>query len=111
METRICQAGALEEGGVGVRFEVCRDGEMTQAFAVRFEGRVHAYLNQCAHVPMELDWQEGRFFEESGQYLICASHGALYTPDAGQCVAGPCAGASLQKLQVVERDGEVYWLP
>ena len=48
------------------------------AFAVRFRGRVRAFLNRCGHLPVELDWEEGRFFDASGLYLICATHGALY---------------------------------
>jgi len=25
---------------------------------VRFDGKPHAFLNQCGHLPVELDWQE-----------------------------------------------------
>lgn len=108
---RLCAADALQEGGLGVRFSVVVDRREIGAFVVRFDGVAHAYLNQCAHVPMELDWQEGRFFDASGLYLMCATHGAVYAPDSGECVGGPCRGAALAKLQVEERDGQVYWLP
>lgn len=108
---RLCAADELAEGGVGVRFTVAIGGREIGAFAVRYEGAVHGYLNQCAHVPMELDWQEGHFFESSGLYLMCATHGAIYAPDSGLCVGGPCRGASLAKLRVEERDGAVYWIP
>ncbi len=108
---RLCAADELAEGGVGVRFTVVIGGREIGAFAVRYEGAVHGYLNQCAHVPMELDWQEGHFFESSGLYLMCATHGAIYAPDSGLCVGGPCRGASLAKLRVEERDGAVYWIP
>jgi phosphoglycolate phosphatase len=50
------------------------------AFAVRFRGRVAAYLNRCGHVPVELDWQPNEFFDDSKLYLICATHGALVFP-------------------------------
>lgn len=108
---RLCAADDLVEGGVGVRFTVAVGGREIGAFVVRYEGAVHGYLNQCAHVPMELDWQEGHFFESSGLYLMCATHGAIYAPDSGLCVGGPCRGASLAKLRVEERDGAVYWIP
>ncbi|WP_454711037.1 Rieske (2Fe-2S) protein [Cupriavidus nantongensis] len=108
---RLCAADALQEGGPGVRFSVAVEQREIGAFVVRFDGVAHAYLNQCAHVPMELDWQEGRFFDASGLYLMCATHGAVYAPDSGECVGGPCRGAALAKLQVEERDGQVYWLP
>lgn len=98
----ICQGAVLQDGGQGVRFEVMLNGRLTPAFVIRYDGRVHGYLNQCAHVPMELDWAEGQFFESSGQYLMCATHGALYEPDTGRCVGGPCRGAVLRALRVEE---------
>lgn len=99
----ICRGDALEDGGRGVRFEVCVAGRRTPAFVIRYEGRVYGYLNQCAHVPMELDWSEGQFFETSGLYLICATHGAVYEPDTGHCVGGPCQGGALHPVRVEER--------
>ena len=107
----ICASQALADSGRGVRFEVEYFGERAPAFAVRYAGEVHAYLNRCAHVAMELDWNEGQFFESSGLYLMCATHGAMYAPDSGLCVGGPCRGASLLKLRIEERDGDVYWVP
>lgn len=108
---RLCAAADLEEGGLGVRFSVMVDSREIGAFVVRFDGAAHGYLNQCAHVPMELDWQEGRFFDSSGLYLMCATHGAVYAPDSGECLGGPCRGAALAKLRVEERDGQVFWFP
>ena len=110
-QRRLCAAEDLAEGGAGVRFMVEMGGRPVGAFVVRFGGGVHGYLNQCAHVPMELDWQEGQFFESSGLYLMCATHGAIYAPDSGLCLGGPCRGASLSKLRVEEHDGNVYWFP
>jgi nitrite reductase/ring-hydroxylating ferredoxin subunit len=107
----VCGGEALVDGGDGVRFLVNVNGRDIGAFVVRFEGVAYGYLNQCAHVPMEMDWQEGKFFESSGLYLMCATHGAIYAPDSGMCVGGPCRGASLSRLRVEERDGAVYWIP
>jgi len=83
-------------------------GERAVGFAVRYNGGVYGYLNQCAHVPVELDWQEGLFFDLSRHYLICSTHGAHYEPDSGYCVMGPCKGKSLHRLNVYEHDGNVY---
>ena len=107
-ERLICAAGALVNGGPGVRFTAAHDGAPSAAFVVRHGGRAYAYLNRCAHVPTELDWMAGEFFDRSGLYLICATHGALYEPASGHCIAGPCAGQSLVALAVVERDGAIY---
>lgn len=109
-ERLICASAELAEGGRGVRFELDRDGARLPAFVVRFEGQPRAYLNQCGHVPVELDWNAGEFFDASGLYLICATHGALYHPATGACVGGRCAGRGLKPLPVAEHDGHVYLL-
>ena len=103
----VCPSAALVDGGDGVRFEVRRGGAPQAAFAIRHEGRVHAYVNRCAHLGVELDWQPGRFFAADGMVLICSTHGALYDPATGACLGGPCRGAGLVGVAVDEVDGEV----
>ncbi|HEX5477905.1 MAG TPA: Rieske 2Fe-2S domain-containing protein [Burkholderiales bacterium] len=108
-ERLICASAALAESGAGVRFEVTYFGEPAPAFAVRKDGEVHGYLNRCAHVAMELDWQEGVFFDSSGRDLICSTHGALYDARSGRCLGGPCNRTALVKLRLEERDGGIYF--
>ncbi|MFN2644000.1 MAG: Rieske (2Fe-2S) protein [Burkholderiales bacterium] len=107
-ERLICASSVLANSGQGVRFEVEYFGEPAPAFAVRYKGSVHAYLNRCSHVAMELDWQEGVFFDADGRDLLCSTHGATYDAASGRCVGGPCRGGLL-KLKVEERDGMVYF--
>lgn len=104
----LCPARDLVEGGDAVPFDVNYAGQTCRAFAVRFEGRAHAYLNRCSHVAMELDWQPNRVFDASGQWLLCASHGAVYQPDTGACSGGPCQGG-LVKIELSEANGLVFW--
>ena len=108
-ERLICASGALADSGRGVRFEVEYYGKMTPAFAVRYAGEVHGYLNRCAHVAMELDWQEGVFFDAAGRDLLCSTHGAAYDPRNGDCLGGPCNRSGLVKLRIEERQGSVYF--
>ena len=110
-ERLICASAALVDGGPGVRFTVPRYGVEEPAFAIRFRGRVYAYLNRCGHVPVELDWQHGEFFDLSKLYLICATHGALYAPENGRCLGGRCNGRGLVAIPVAEREGHVYLIP
>ena len=98
---------ALVEGGDGLRFTVATPQGDLEAFAVRHAGRVRAYLNRCSHVPIELDWIEGRFFDDDPRFLVCATHGALYDSASGACVSGPCAGRGLVALETREKDGTV----
>jgi nitrite reductase/ring-hydroxylating ferredoxin subunit len=109
-QSLICDSTALTDGGKGMRFTVERNGATVTAFAIRYDGRAYAYLNSCAHIPIELDWNEGEFFDNSGLYLICSTHGATYEPDTGHCVMGPCKGEQLVALRVAERNGKVYLL-
>jgi nitrite reductase/ring-hydroxylating ferredoxin subunit len=106
-ERVICASSALAEAGNGVRFEVAWAGETVPAFVVRYAGAPRAYLNRCAHVPMELDWNPGKFFDFSQTLLVCSTHGAAYDPLTGHCIGGPCRGARLTRLPVTERDGMV----
>jgi nitrite reductase/ring-hydroxylating ferredoxin subunit len=106
----ICRSVELADSGRAVRFEVEYFGERTAAFVVRYQGRVHAYLNRCAHMPMELDWREGEVFDSEGRDLICSTHGATYAADSGRCLGGPCGGTPLVRLRVEERNGEIYYL-
>lgn len=104
----ICSSAALQEKGTGVRFALPELGAHVSGFVLRYDGNVHAYINQCAHLPVELDWNEGEFLSRDQQHLICATHGALYQPQTGICVMGPCQGKALRKLEVTEQDQQVF---
>ncbi len=104
----LCQSSDLHDSGPAVAFELLYFSQSQAAFAVRYEGRVYAYLNRCSHVPMEMDYQPNQFFDLTGHWLICATHGAMYAPETGQCRMGPCR-SGLVKIDVSELDGSVHW--
>ena len=108
---RLCAGADLLDKGRAVVFDVLHFREPARAFALRFDGRVVAYLNRCLHVPTELDWQPGEFLDADREFIICSIHGALYEPRNGRCVGGPCGSGRLVRLDTEERDGEVYWRP
>ena len=107
----LCAAVALEESGRALVFDVLEYGRPMRAFALRFHGQVHAYLNRCAHVPTEMDWQPGEFLDTDKRFILCSIHGAAYEPTNGRCVGGPCGRGRLTPLRVQESAGEVYWYP
>ncbi len=104
---KICNSDELKPGGTGVKCIVKCGQQRLPLFAIRYENEVFAYLNRCAHLMLELDWDDGEFFDASGEYLICANHGALFEPQTGLCVNGPCYGASLTAVSVSEVDSVI----
>lgn len=102
----VCAADALEPGQT-TRFELRRSGRRVHAFLVNHGGGLHAYVNRCPHAGTPLDWWPNEFFTEDGRYLICATHGAVFEPDTGLCLEGPCPGARLERLTVARRGDEV----
>lgn len=105
---KIADSADVVDGGIGVRFEIIETNEIKPAFVIRYDGVAYGYLNQCAHVAMELDWQAGHFFDLDKQYLMCATHAAMYEPQTGACVAGPCVGKRLLAIEVKEENGCIY---
>jgi nitrite reductase/ring-hydroxylating ferredoxin subunit len=108
---RLCESTALQEKGVAVLFEVLHFREPARGFALRFDGRVVAYLNRCVHVPTELDWQPGEFLDAGREFILCSIHGAAYEPHSGRCLGGPCGQGRLTPLDIYEQEGEVWWRP
>lgn len=104
----LCASSDLQDGGRAVAFDLLYAGQRCRAFAIRYEGQVHAYLNRCSHVAIEMDFQEGQFFDDSGRWLLCSTHGAAYAPDSGVCAGGPCRGG-LIKIDLSESDALVHW--
>jgi nitrite reductase/ring-hydroxylating ferredoxin subunit len=104
----LCHSADLTEGDRAVPFDVVYAGQTCRAFAIRFEGQPQAYLNRCTHVAMEMDFQPDQFFDASGRWLLCATHGAAYAPDTGECAGGPCRGG-LVKITLSEAEGVVHW--
>ena len=107
----LCHSEALAERGQAWVWDVLQYGQPARAFALRFEGQAVAYLNRCVHVPTEMDWQPGQFFDMDKRWLMCSIHGAMYEPADGRCIGGPCGRGKLTSIALQEREGQVYWYP
>ncbi|MCQ4276979.1 Rieske (2Fe-2S) protein [Stutzerimonas degradans] len=101
---RLCASNELVEGQ-------SRGFALSQVrvVAVRRDGVPYLYENRCPHRGIALEWLPDQFLDSSGSLLQCATHGALFLIESGECVAGPCAGLGLRPLIGSERDG-VIWL-
>ena len=82
-----------------------------RGFVVRRGDDVYAYENVCMHVGHPLNWKPDSFLTKNRDAIICASHGAVYRIETGECFAGPCVGKALRKADVTVRDGVIYVTP
>ncbi len=80
-------------------------GQPVGGFVVNHGGSHYAYVNRCPHAGTELDRHPNQFLTEDGHLLVCGTHGAVFAPETGVCVEGPCPGARLEPLRVA-RDGD-----
>jgi ketohexokinase len=105
----LCQVADLADPGTrGLQLAGPR-GEDVALFLVRTGERVRAYRNCCPHTGAPLEWRPHQFLDFEGRFIQCALHGALFTPEDGRCVRGPCAGESLAAEPVLISDGWVVW--
>jgi len=102
----IARVGELQPGETKTFLLRCGQ-RWVEAFLVNFQGRLHAYVNRCRHVPMTMDWVENRFLTEDGAYIQCATHGACYLPDTGECIDGPPLGRFLIRVPLSIRGEDV----
>jgi nitrite reductase/ring-hydroxylating ferredoxin subunit len=96
---RIARVNELTPGSVKKFWLICEQVRI-DGFLVNYRGDFRAYVNRCRHMTTPLDFVRYQFFSEDGRHLICMTHGALYDPESGLCVEGPCQGLALYPLPV-----------
>lgn len=107
LRKQLTAAAAVPEGQA-VKFQFVRNGKSVHGFLARYQGQLFAYENRCRHLPLSLDYGDGRFFSRDGTHFICQTHGALYDPVSGLCIRGPCQGEKLKPLPIEVEDGFVW---
>jgi len=108
-ELALCRLDELgDPGSRGFQLALPGGGELA-GFVVRRGDGVHGYLNHCPHTGAPLEWRPHQFLDADGRFIECALHGALFTPEDGRCVVGPCAGDALTALPLERRDDWVSW--
>lgn len=102
----VAKVEELPPGCVKKFWLIC-DKYRVDAFVINDQGSFHAYVNRCRHMTTPLDFMRDQFLSEDRQHLMCYTHGALYEPATGLCIAGPCKGESLYRLPVHVESGDV----
>jgi len=106
-EFRVCHVDELDDPG-SLEVELpCKEAD-SGMFIVKVQGRLYAYVNSCPHTGVPLNWLPDQFLDYSGELIQCALHGALFRPQDGFCLHGPCQGQFLGSLPVTVRDRQIY---
>lgn len=106
--TPLCRLAEIADGE-GRGFSIGEVAERLELFVVRAGDAAYAYVNACPHQGTPLDWGGfdggGRFVSAATGNILCATHGAEFRVEDGTCLAGPCAGDSLQAVRL-SRDAD-----
>ena len=102
----VARVGELAPGETK-KFLLHVEGQEEECFVVNHAGKLYAYVNRCLHVPMTMDWIDNQFMTEDKKFILCATHGACYLPDTGECVSGPPCGKFLIPITLTIRGEEV----
>jgi nitrite reductase/ring-hydroxylating ferredoxin subunit len=96
----------------GARNFVLEIGERRfHGFVVRHGDRVTGFVDSCPHMGLPLAKQLDDYLTEASDFIKCDWHGALFQPDDGLCVAGPCTGQQLRSWPVEVVRGLVKTAP
>jgi len=104
--TALCRTEDLAENQAK-GFELGNDS----VFAIKRDGQIYVYRNSCPHRGVELNWLEDQFLDSDDALIQCATHGALFVVETGECIFGPCRGQYLQPVAFHIEQGIVQLLP
>ncbi|WP_417223088.1 Rieske (2Fe-2S) protein [Amphritea sp.] len=82
-------------------------------FLVRVKGKLYGWRNACPHIDgAPMAWRKDAYLNAKRTHIACHAHGALFEPETGLCIQGPCLGKRLQAVDVIEDDnGQVMICP
>ena len=92
----------VNPGGKGFRA-----GRRERFFIIRKDNKVFGYINNCPHQGTPLDWKDDVFLTFKKDYISCATHGAMFKIETGECVRGPCLGRMLVPIKLRVEDGKI----
>lgn len=88
------------------------DGEEVEFFVVRKGEEAFAYLNDCPHQLLPLNWKDDVFLTLDQTRILCVMHGATFKIETGEVLSGPMPGnCALTAVPIVVTDGEIRLKP
>ena len=101
---KLCRAEDIAHGRARNFVVQTRSGRF-HGFIVRRHELVHGYVDRCPHAGVPLARVLDDYLTPDGSLIACSWHGALFTPDDGLCVGGPCLGQRLAAWPVCVDEG------
>ena len=80
-------------------------------FVVRRGEAVTGFVDICPHMGLPLAQKLDDYLSPDGALIACDWHGALFRPQDGMCVGGPCQGQALTPWPVRVAAGLVKTAP
>lgn len=99
MNAMLCHQDAIKENQTR-SFTVDLFGRSQEIFLLKHDGEIKAFLNHCPHLGVPLNWQPDDFLSLERTHIQCATHGALFTLETGDCISGPCRGQALTPVAI-----------
>lgn len=106
VERVVCRLSDIEDPGAR-GFTLGTGDWPLRGFVVRIGELAWGYVNRCPHAGHPLNLGPNRFLTPGRELILCSSHGALFDRQTGFCIAGPCAGQSLQSVPLEIESGFV----
>lgn len=103
----VCTASSLGDGDY-LRVECRYANKASSVLVLRYAGQCVAYLNQCVHMPPELDCEQRTIFDSNHNWLRCSMHGIAYDLVTGASISTMCNGEKLTAIRVVEDDTGIW---
>lgn len=76
--------------------------------ALNYRGEFYIYENSCPHRSIPLEWQPDQFLDYEKTFIQCATHGALFKIDTGECISGPCVEDHLKKIPFTISNNSIF---
>ncbi len=88
------------------------DGEEVDIFVVRKDDQAYAYVNECPHQSLPMNWNSDNMMTRNRERILCVMHGATFDIESGEMHTGPVSRERcLMKVPIVIEDGQVRLQP